>query len=169
MCRFINETCYDSIYSFADVVNSLYYIKQDIKHQQPSKENISRYILAMQKSLMALADCVRLIKQNADRTADDDTNDVVENMKSMDSLIRSTICDLMSESLGIRMPLTFHAYNRAMYGRQKGLHLLCEQLQMEIDRNRLSNRLVDAYVRALELFTSIIRDKPSPLNGLSLC
>lgn len=169
MCKFINETCYDSIYSFADVVDSFYYIKQEVKHQQPSKENISRYILAMQKSLMALADCVRLIKQNADKTVDDDTNDVVENMKNMDSLIRSTIYDLMSESLGIRMPLTFHAYNRAMYGRQKGLHLLCDQLQMEIDNNRLSNRLVDAYIRALELFTSIIRDKPSPLNGLPIC
>lgn len=170
MSKFINEACYDSIYSFADVVNSLYYVKQDVKHQQPSKENVSRYILAMQKSLMALAECVSLIKRQANDSADDeDDSDVKETINKIDSLIKPTIYDLMSESLGKRIPLSFHAFNRMMCGRQKRLQLLCDILQKEIDTNRVSNRLVDAYIRAIELFIAIVRDKPSPLNGLSSC
>lgn len=166
MLQFVNEVCCDSIYSFADAVNSLYYVKTDSIHQQPTGDNVHRFVEAIQKSLVYLAICLNTIKQNA---INEESADVVGSMEKANSLIRSAYYDLMSESVGKRVPLSFHAYIRNMYARQKHFQSLIRMLEIEIGSGPSTNDLTDAYIRALDLFISTVTDRPSSMDGLGNC
>lgn len=156
MINLITNEDYFAIYSFTDSVSSLIGVKEHLKNQLPKEGVIQQWIFAIQRSLKALASCLNSIKQNAE----DNSSDIVSCIDKMNSLIKSTNCDLMSELVSKTFSLNFNAYNQKMYAKYKNLQALVNEVQAVVTREKSLEKipLADAYIDALDLFRSAIVD-----------
>lgn len=86
MIYFIWNSNYDTIYDFATTVNSLYYTKEYVRHQLPTREIAEKWTTSICNSLMALLKCHDSIKANAKAKSSDD---MVVRIEKMNSLTKS--------------------------------------------------------------------------------
>lgn len=156
MIYYILSSNYDTIYDFATTVNSLYYTKEYVRHELPTREIVEKWTTAICESLKALLKCHDSIKANAKAESSDD---MVVRIEKMNSLTKSAYCDLVSERVvGKTTSINFYAYNRSLCARIKGLHTLIKELESIVSREKhyCKNPLESAYIKALELFTATI-------------
>lgn len=103
-----------------------------------------------------MASCLNSIKQNAE----DNSSDIVSCIDKMNSLIKSTNCDLMNELVSKTFSLNFNTYNQKMYAKHRRLQALVNEVQAVVTREKSLEKipLADAYIDALDLFRSAIVD-----------
>ena len=90
-------------------------------------------------------------------------------IQKVDSLCSISIQEVQSESVGRFLPINFQSYNRKLYASNKGLQLLVTELLSVVKRDLLGDPLTTIYVNALDIFTSLISDRPLKLRPLTYC
>lgn len=162
MIQFVYDN-YDFVMLLADDVNELSKTKAKLKHQELTVQTIHKWLYAINETLKLLATCHT---PEFNRNVDDD---VYEYIQKVDSLCTSCIESLQSESVGRFIPINFQSYNRKLYASNKSLQLLVTELLSVVKRDLLGDPLTTIYVNALDIFTSLISDRPLKLRPLTYC
>ena len=162
MIKFVYDN-YDLVMLLADDVNELSKTKSNLKHQKLTVQTIRRWLYAINETLKLLATCHA---PELNRNVDDD---VYEYIQKVDSLCNISIQEVQSESVGRFLPINFQSYNRKLYASNKGLQLLVAKLLSVVKKDFLDDPLTATYVNTLDIFASLISDRPLKLRPLTYC
>ena len=162
MVKFVYDN-YDLVMLLADDVNELSLLKANLKHQELTVRTIYKWLHAINETLKLLATCHA---PELNRNVDDD---VYEYIQKVDSLCTSCMESLQSESVGKFIPINFQSYNRKLYASNKKLQLLVSELLSVVKTDLLGDPLTTTYVHTLDIFVSLISDRPLKLRPLTYC
>lgn len=162
MVKFVYDN-YDLVMLLADDVNELSILKANLKHQELTVQTIYKWLHAINETLKLLATCHA---PELNRNVDDD---VYEYIQKVDSLCKISMEEVQSESVGRFIPINFQSYNRKLCASNKGLQLLVTELLSVVKKDLLADPLTAIYVNALDIFASLISDRPLKLRPLTYC